>query len=104
MRTLEQELRSFVVDNFLYGKDVGFSDNTSFLEMGIINSSGLLELIVFLEKQYYIAVEDAELIPANLDSIVQLAEFVRRKLPEAASAGSPSIPTDKQRESVPTIC
>ena len=91
MRTLEQELRSFVVDNFLYGKDVGFSENASFLEMGIIDSTGLLELIVFLEKQYCIAVEDAELIPANLDSVVQLAEFVRRKRPQAAARDSAHV-------------
>jgi acyl carrier protein len=74
------ELRHFITNNFLYGRDCGFRDDESFLEMGIIDSTGLLELIHFLEKHYRIEVEDADLIPENLDSIDQLCQFVERKL------------------------
>jgi len=74
------ELRRFITNNFLYGRNCGFRDDESFLEMGIIDSTGLLELINFLEKHYHIKVEDADLIPENLDSIDQLSQFVERKI------------------------
>ncbi|MBV8050650.1 MAG: acyl carrier protein [Acidobacteriaceae bacterium] len=79
MQRTHAELRRFITNNFLYGRDCGFRDDESFLEMGIIDSTGLLELINFLEKHYRIKVEDADLIPENLDSIDQLCEFVERK-------------------------
>jgi len=80
VRHIKEDLRDFVIKNFLYGRENGFSDRDSFLEMGIIDSTGMLELVGFLEKTYGIEVGDADLIPQNLDSIEQLAEFVRRKL------------------------
>ncbi len=79
MRQIEDELRRFVVDNFLYGRDDNFSNDASFLDMGMIDSTGMLELVGFLEKTYRISLEDADLVPANLDSISRLSEFVRRK-------------------------
>ena len=86
MRKMEDELRRFVVDNFLYGRDSRFSDNESFIEMGIVDSTGMLELVGFLEKNYGIEVHDVDLIPQNLDSITLLVQFLRRKLshPEPA--------------------
>ncbi|HXY02569.1 MAG TPA: acyl carrier protein [Terriglobales bacterium] len=80
MQRTHAELRRFITNNFLYGRDCGFRDDESFLEMGIIDSTGLLELINFLEKRYRIRVEDADLIPENLDSIDQLCRFVERKV------------------------
>lgn len=80
MQRTHAELRRFITNNFLYGRDCGFRDDESFLEMGIIDSTGLLELINFLEKRYRIKVEDADLIPENLDSIDQLCRFVERKV------------------------
>jgi len=74
------ELRRFITNNFLYGRDCSFRDDESFLEMGIIDSTGLLELINFLEKRYAIQVQDADLVPENLDSIDQLCQFIERKL------------------------
>lgn len=79
MRSVEHELRRFIIDNFLYGRSVDFSNDDSFLEMGLIDSTGILELVSFLEKQYDITVEDVELVPENLDSIAQLASFIDRK-------------------------
>lgn len=84
MDRIEAELRMFVIDNFLYGRDGRFSNADSFLEMGIIDSTGMLELIAYLERTYGIDVEDADLIPENLDSVVQLAQFLQRKMDHAA--------------------
>jgi acyl carrier protein len=80
VRHIEAELRRFVVDNFLFRRQAHFSDNDSFLSMGIIDSTGMLELVSYLEKHYGIHVEDTDLIPQNLDSVTQMAQFVRRKL------------------------
>ncbi len=79
MRSVENELRRFIIDNFLYGRALDFSNQDSFLDMGLIDSTGILELVSFLEKQYKITVEDVELVPENLDSIAQLASFIDRK-------------------------
>lgn len=80
MRDIKAELHRFVVDNFLFRRQAHFSDDDSFLSMGIIDSTGMLELVSFLEKHYGIHVEDTDLIPENLDSVTQMAQFVHRKL------------------------
>jgi acyl carrier protein len=77
---LQTELRRFVIDNFMYGQDCQFRNEDSFLDLGIIDSTGLLELVNFLEKQYGIHVEEADLVPENLDSVAQLARFLQGKL------------------------
>ena len=79
MGKLESDLRRFMIENFLYGRPVQFSDDDSFLDLGIIDSTGILELVNFLETTYGIAVEDSDLVPENLDSIRELAQFVERK-------------------------
>ena len=73
------KIRSFVVENFLFGKDDGLEDDTSFLEEGIIDSTGVLELVSFLEEEYGITVEDEDLIPENLDSINNVTKYLERK-------------------------
>lgn len=72
-------LREFIVDNFLFGDDEGFSDGTSFLQTGLIDSVGIMELIAFLENHYQIRIEDHELIPDHLDSIERIAAFIQKK-------------------------
>jgi acyl carrier protein len=85
MTQIERELSRFIVNNFLLGHaDAGFNGTTSFLEQGIIDSTGVLELVSFLEQRYGIKVEDEELVPENLDSIDNLFRFVERKLHVAA--------------------
>jgi len=74
------KVREFVVDNFLLGESKRLSDETSFLESGIIDSTGILELVGFLEETYNIKVNDEELVPENLDSLVHIEAFLRRKL------------------------
>lgn len=81
MTGMQAEIRQFVVDNFLFGQhDRPLGNGDSFLESGVIDSTGVLELIAFLESRYGIAIDDEELVPANLDSIDRVSGFVERKL------------------------
>ncbi len=81
MQTIEQEIRAFVQDAFLIGQDASsISDDASFLEKGIIDSTGVLELVSYLEQCYSIKISDEELVPENLDSIRRVAGFVRQKM------------------------
>ena len=85
-----REIREFVISNFLFGQeDGGLSDEQSLLESGIIDSTGVLELVAFLEQRYGISVGDRELLPENLDSIRNASVFVSRKL---SSQGAPVAP------------
>jgi acyl carrier protein len=78
--TAKKELKTFILETFLFGDESGaFESSDSFMEKGIIDSTGVLELISFLEQNYGITVEDEEMIPANLDSIDNLVAFVQRK-------------------------
>jgi acyl carrier protein len=78
---IEKELRQFVIDNFLFGQgDVQLENDDSFMERGIVDSTGVLELVAFLEKKYQIKVEGKDLIPDNLDSISNLLRFLEKKL------------------------
>jgi acyl carrier protein len=75
-----QEIRNFVLSNFAFGDDVTFQDDSSFFEKGIIDSTGVLELIVFMESTYGIKIQDEEMIPENLDTVNRAARFVARKI------------------------
>lgn len=78
---IEQDLRHFIINNFLYGEGGdNLSNSDSFLEKGIIDSTGVLELASFLEEHYNLHLEDEDLVPANLDSIDNLVGFLQRKL------------------------
>lgn len=80
MQEIEQEIREFVKENFLIGQDGAVLEgDTSFLDNGLIDSTGVLELVTFMENRYGIKVADEELIPDNLDSINQLIAFITRK-------------------------
>lgn len=80
MEDRKEKVREFIVENFLFGSANGLKDDTSFLDEGIIDSTGVLELVTFLEETYAIQVEDEELIPENLDSIDNIAKFLEQKI------------------------
>lgn len=81
MENIASEIRAFIVSNFLFGQaDRALSDEESFLENGVIDSTGVLELVAFLEQRFEISVADRELLPENLDSVNNAARFVRRKI------------------------
>ena len=82
MELLIQELRTFIVDNFLFGDASGrftFSDDDSFQRRGIVDSTGILELVCHVQEKYAIAIADEELVPENLDSLSRVARFIQRK-------------------------
>lgn len=79
MNEAKKLIREFIIENFLFGEADGLSDGASMLEEGIIDSTGVLELVTFLEERFSIHVEDDELIPENLDSINNAAAFVTSK-------------------------
>lgn len=74
------KVREFVVENFLFGDGESLQEDTSFMEDGIIDSTGILELVFFLEESFDISVEDDELVPENMDSLASIAGFISRKL------------------------
>lgn len=79
---IESDIRLFIIENFLFGDSSnGLKETDSLLERGIIDSTGVLELVSHLEETYGFKVEDEELIPENLDSIANVTEYILRKLP-----------------------
>ncbi len=78
--TVRKQIREYVIENFLVDEDeAAFADDESFLDSGLIDSTGMLEVINFLEETFSISVADEEMVPENLDSIANLTGFVARK-------------------------
>jgi len=80
MPSIEQEVRTFILDHFLLGNEDSLKNDDSFLEKGTFDSTGILELVSFLEQKYNIVLEPEELVPENLDSINCLTQFLHRKV------------------------
>ena len=80
MSETRDKIRAFIMENFLFGNDQGLNDDTSFLDEGIIDSTGILELVSFLEEEFSISVEDEEILPENLDSIKNVVTYLERKM------------------------
>ena len=81
MPDYETELRLFIVENFLFGReDKPLSNSDSLLEFEIIDSTGVMELVSFIEQKYQLELRDEELIPENLDSIDRLVRFIAQKV------------------------
>jgi len=77
------EIREFVVSNFLYGEAGLLKDDTSFMQADILDSTGILELVTFLETKYNVKVANEEMLPENLDSIDKVAQFLAKKMESA---------------------
>jgi acyl carrier protein len=77
---LKSDIRDFIVESFLYGANNGLGDDVSFLEKGIIDSTGILELVSFVQDTFGITVQDEEILPENFDSINKLSSFVSGKM------------------------
>jgi acyl carrier protein len=76
---IEEQVRNFITENFLFGEEKKVADTDSFLENGIIDSTGVLEVVSFVEDTFNIKVKDEEMIPENLDSISNLVSFINKK-------------------------
>ena len=84
MSEIKSKIRAFIVENFLYGNDGNLKDETSFLEGGILDSTGVLELVSFLEETFSIHVEGDDLVPENLDSLNNLQAYVEKRISKGA--------------------
>lgn len=80
-----EKVRTFIVENFLFGDGSTLKDDSSFLQERIVDSTGILEIITFLETEFSIKIEDDELLPENLDSLNNIDAFLKRKM----AAGAP---------------
>ena len=80
MEFAEKQLRDFISETFLFGQSCNaLSLSDSLLQRGIIDSTGVLELVAFVEEQFHVSVRDEELTPANFDSIGSLVAYLQRK-------------------------
>ena len=88
---LKAQIRSFVLANFYVADPAQVPDGRSLLEQGIIDSTGVLEIISFVESTFGITVEDEEMVPVNLDSIDGIARFIERKRAAMPGAATPAL-------------
>ena len=79
MSDTREKVRGFVVENFLFGQAGDLQDTTSFLDNGILDSTGVLELVAFLEGTFSIKIDAEETLPDNLDSIELICAFLTTK-------------------------
>ena len=78
---IEDQIREFIAANILFSEEgFPYDDEASFLENSLINSTSVLEIVMFIEDTFSISIADSEVVPENFDSISKLASFVRRKL------------------------
>jgi len=75
----QEKIRAFIIENFLFGEDQGLKDESSFLEGGVLDSTGIMQLVAHIEETFSVTVEDEELMPENLDSIIKVTAFIERK-------------------------
>jgi acyl carrier protein len=92
---IEPIVRQFVADNFLFSENADVLDeNDSLIAGGVIDSTGILELVSFLESEFEIEIADEELVPDNLDSVAKIRAFVGRKLgPSPVPLGADAVHT-----------
>ena len=77
---IEKKIRTFIVTQLYYADDRPFSDQDSFLETGVIDSMGVMELVAFIQSEFGVEAAPSEIVVENFDSILKLANFVRQKL------------------------
>ena len=80
VQQIDHAVRHFIVERFLYGdQSAPLADADSLLDKGIIDSTGVLELVAYLQSEFGIEILDEEIIPDNLDSIFKLTQYIQRK-------------------------
>jgi acyl carrier protein len=84
---IEREIRSFLVNNYLFGRSEALRDDESLLD-NVIDSTGVLELVVFLQESFAITIEDEEVVPGNLESVKNVVAYIERKLQTKDAARS----------------
>ena len=79
MENMRERIKGYIIDNFLFGDEENLEDQTSFLDAGIVDSTGILELVDFLDNEFKIKISDDEILPENLDSINNIINFLDKK-------------------------
>ena len=78
--TIEAQIKDYIAKNLLFSSDgFKYSDSASFLEEGIVDSQGVMELVLFVEENFNIQVKDTEIVPDNFDSVSRLSAYIQRK-------------------------
>lgn len=78
--SIEDKIRAYILENFLFTDDQSeLSNSDSFLEKGIVDSTGILEIITFIEDEFKLKVDDEEMVPENLDSVDCIINFLNSK-------------------------
>jgi acyl carrier protein len=84
---IEREVRNFLINNYLFGKSEALADSASLLD-NVIDSTGVLELVVFLQETFGIKVEDEEVVPDNIESVDKIVTYVGQKLGKKSAVPS----------------
>ena len=80
-----ETVREYVIEDFLFGDASQLQEDTSFLESGIIDSTGILELINFIEEKYNIRVDEEDLVPENFDSLKNIVQYLEQAIIKSAA-------------------
>jgi acyl carrier protein len=83
---IRQVVEDYIVENILFGDHEKLDENVSFQESRILDSTGLLDLILFIEERFGIEIGDSEVIPDNFDTLRRMSEFVERRVNERTIA------------------
>ena len=87
---IEDQIKEFIVKNLYFSEDEALSNDASFLETGVVDSTGVMELVAFVEAQFVVTVEQRDIVVDNFDSICKVGRFVRRKMCLPETDGSPA--------------
>lgn len=85
---IKERVRQFVITTFYVPDPSQVTDTVSFLDIGIVDSTGVLEIIAFIQSEFGVAVEDDEILPENLDGVAKITEYVQRKRAAAVVSGA----------------
>jgi acyl carrier protein len=89
---IDQTIRQFILKNLYYAEDTQIGDEDSFLDTGLVDSMGVMELVAFIQSEFGVEAHQHEIVVENFDSIRKLADFVRRKLPPKVAFDIPAKP------------
>lgn len=80
MQQIKDTVKAFIIENFLFGDtSYALDDDVSLIESGVVDSTGVLELVTFIEDQFGLEMADSDIVPANLDSLACIAAFIETK-------------------------
>ena len=88
---MKDRIRAFLTENFLFGNALELADDDSLQDAGVIDSTGVMELVAWLEETFAVTIGDDELLPENLDTVNRLVRFLQRKRQAAAPAATADL-------------